>query len=237
MSHTTYRPFESLLAEVRREGVTRWSEIESAFLGVVSRFDGAYASGRRTGGWYRAKARYFNDLIVLLLSNRTGRALAARTHRRSLLFGEADVDLCYDLDGIPVAAGEVKALGTPPHPGNQQQQRDARSDLHKRVREVAFTAMDLKAAYTEPMPITSFADWVKRARPAYFSFWALRVSSDADAQTCQSLLSGLKGYCNEVGAVFYGPGRSATDYQVRRWPGLSLDRALLEFAQRIEAAR
>ena len=94
--------------------------------------------------------------------------------------------------------------------------------------------MDLKAAYTEPMPIASFADWMQRARPAYFSFWALRVSSDADAQTCQSLLSGLKGYCNEVGAVLYESKGMDSGYQVRRFQGLSLDRALLEFAQRIE---
>lgn len=214
-----------------------WSQVEADFVGVVSAFDAEYSLGRQKPGWYQQKAKYFNDLVVLIIENCTGKKIARRSKRRSVLFSEIDVDICYPEDGDPIVAAEVKALGTPPHPGNRDTARGARSDLHKRVREVAFTAMDIKAAHAKPRTITSFQAWVDTAEPAYSSFWALRVDGPSDLNTVRSILSSLKSYCNGVGAVIYEPQGSSTNYTVRSLPEFSMDRAIRDFTQRVVSAK
>ena len=230
---TTFKPFEDLRQQAWEEPFTSWSQAESEFLKAVSGFDSEFAVGKRSAGWYQQKARFFNDLVVLLIENCTGKKIATRAKRKSVLFAEIDVDICYPVQGEPIVAAEVKALGTPPHPGNQDRARHARSDLHKRVREVAFTAMDIKAAHARPRTISSFQGWVDTAEPAYSSFWALRVDGAADLSSVRSILASLKSYCNGVGAVIYQPRAAPTDYEVLHFAEFSMDRAIRDFTQRV----
>ena len=65
---------------------------------VVELFDSEYSLGNRTSGWYQAKARYFNDIIVALLSNASKRAIALRSKKRSQLFRLIDIDICCQKD-------------------------------------------------------------------------------------------------------------------------------------------
>lgn len=231
-----YAPFDECLADVRSEKTTDWSSIESRFLEVVGAFDAEYARGSKSRGWYQLKARYFNDIVVAVIENSTGRTISTRRKQRSVLFSEIDIDICYPDHGEPVVAAEVKVLGTPPHPRNGGKARPARSDLHKRVREVAFTAMDIKAAYARPRTISSFQAWVDNAEPAYASFWALRVADDSDLSTVRSVLASLKSYCNGVGAVIYAPTNEATSYTARPYPEFAMDRAIRDFTQRVISA-
>lgn len=158
-----------------------------------------------------------------------------RLKKDSQLFGKLDVDICYPKQDPPKIAGEVKALGTPPHPKNDNKARDGSSDLHKRLREVAFTSMDLKVAYSGPQPIQSFQNWIDTTSPGYFSFWAIRANDDADFGRVRSMLTSLRSYCNGVAAVIYSPTstHTPTTYSVRKLQELDMDRAIREMAQRI----
>ena len=158
-----------------------------------------------------------------------------RCKKKSQLFDLIDIDICYPEQGSPIVAAEVKLLGTPPHPGNKDKPRPGSADLHKRVREVAFTSMDLKAAYAHPQPIASFQQWVESTLPGYFAFWAIRANDKSDLERVRSTLTSLRAYCNGVGAVIYCPrtAQKPTKYEVRKLPELSIDRALREMAQRV----
>jgi len=231
----TFTPFEELLRGIRTGTQLGWSQVERPFLEVVEAFDFEYSSGNHAEGWYQAKARYFNDLVVDLLSNRSSKHISTRLKKKSRLFEKLDVDICYPIDDPPRIAGEVKALGTPPHPGNKNEPRGGSADLHKRVREVAFTSMDLKVAYSPPKPIGSFQHWIDSTEPGYFSFWAIRAADDSDLERVRSMLSSLRAYCNGVGAIIYRPRRldTPTAYEVVPLKELSIEAAIQEMAQRI----
>jgi hypothetical protein len=228
-------PFENVVRRVRADPALRWEHIEGPFLVAVEAFDAEYAAGARTQGWYQAKARYFNDVIVNLLANRAGKHVSMRVKKLSRLFDKLDVDICFPEDDPPRIAGEVKALGTPPHPKNRNKARPASQDLHKRVREVAFTSMDLKAAYSPPKPISSFQHWIDSTEPGYFCFWAIRANDDADLEKARSTLSSLRAYCNRVGAFVYRPRKpeTPTAYEVVPLKELSVEQTIHEMAQRI----
>lgn len=229
----SFAPFEELLRRAWSQPCQSWAEVEADFIAAVSDFDREYSLGRRPSGWYQLKAKFFNDLVVSIIENCSGRKIATRAKKRSVLFSDIDIDICYPEVGDPMVAAEVKALGTPPHPGNDGQARRARSDMHKRVREVAFTAMDIKAAHAKPRTISSFQAWVDTAEPAYLSFWALRVDGAADLSSVRSILASLKSYCNGVGAVIYEPASSPTTYAIRQFPEFVMDRAIRDFTQRV----
>ena len=233
MPSDSFTPFDALLERAWSDACQSWGDIESDFIATVSAFDAEYSRGNRPQGWYQQKARYFNDLVICIIENCTGKKVATRIKKRSVLFSEIDVDICFPEAGDPVVAAEVKAMGTPPHPRNDNTARGARSDLHKRVREVAFTATDIKAAYAKPRVINSFKSWVDSAEPAYLSFWAMRVDGEADLSTVRSILASLNSYCNGVGAVIYQPTSAPTDYVVKQYPEFAMDRAIRDFAQRV----
>lgn len=235
MSKHEFAAFETLVNEVRGAGTGDWASIEPEFIAIVEQFDAEYGQGIRDTGWYQAKARYFNDLVVALISNASGKTIAMRKKKKSQLFSQLDVDICYPEEGAPIIAGEVKALGTPPHPKNQMKARSGSSDLHKRAREVAFTSMDLKVAYAPPQPIGSFQSWIDSTSPGYFAFWAMRANDEADLNRVRTTLASLRTYCNGVGAVVYLPASkdAPTTYQVRHLQDLYIDRSIREMAQRI----
>ncbi|MBL8754423.1 MAG: hypothetical protein JNK15_14060 [Planctomycetes bacterium] len=233
MTNDEFEPFEALKKRAWSEPCQSWAEVEADFIATVGAFDREYSTGKRPPGWYQQKAKFFNDLVVRIIENCTGRKIATRAKKRSVLFSDIDIDICYPESGDPIVAAEVKALGTPPHPGNNGKARHARSDMHKRVREVAFTAMDIKAAHAKPRTISSFQAWVDTAEPAYLSFWALRVDGTADLSSVRSILASLKSYCNGVGAVIYEATTVPTKYAVRQFPEFNMDRAIRDFTQRV----
>jgi hypothetical protein len=233
-----FAPFEALVNHVRQDRVERWLDIEDEFIRAVGLFDSEFARGCRNDGWYQSKTRYFNDLIAGLLGNISGNPISLRCRKRSQLFDHTELDICFPREGDPIVAGAVKALGTPPHGGNENAASGASQDLHNRVREVAFSSMDLKGAYAPPRPIASFQNWVDATSPGYFAFWAMRAKDRQDFEEVRSTLGSSRVYCNGVGAVIYVPTNAAapTEYEVRKVTDLSIDKAIREMAQRIAAS-
>ena len=80
----TFGPYVQLLEHIRRSRIESWSSIERDFIDATSAFDTEYKSGERDSGWYQSKARYFNDFIVELLSNSSGKAMARRANNASM---------------------------------------------------------------------------------------------------------------------------------------------------------
>lgn len=233
-SSNTFEPYERLIARVVSEKIDRWSELEPAFIDATSAFDTEFVTGSRAKGWYQSKARYFNDLIVAVLSNAAGKPMSTRQKKRSQLFDQLDIDVCYPDADPPIVGAEVKMLGTPPYAGNDYKARGAKSDLHKRIREVALTSIDFKVAHAKPTPIGSFQAWVDAAPPGYFTFWGIRVSDRGDFNGVRTMLVNLRTYCNGVGAVFYEAVSSSqpTRYKSIRVSELDIDRNIREMAQR-----
>jgi hypothetical protein len=89
---------------------------------------------------------------------------------------------------------EAKAVGTPKHPGSPKAKAIGRSgaaDLDKRVKEIGFKAIDLKAEYARIMaaqgdsPSVISGDlsaWLKSVKPRSYLFIAARVISDNDRE-------------------------------------------------------
>lgn len=234
-----FEPFERILADIASGGRKTWDDVEADVIAAIALFDTEYSTGERDRGWYQCKARYFNDIVVRLIEIRSGCKLTSRLKVRSELFGELDADFCYPGAKNPIVAGETKVLGTPPHPQNRHLARAGSNDLHKRLREVALTSLDFKVAHSAPTPIASFQSWVDKTDPGYFAFWAIRAKDDRDLAKVRTMLTGLRTYCNGVGAVLYRAPDSAfpTRYEAVAVRELGMGPVLREVAQRARSAR
>lgn len=239
----SFAPFVELAARVKSEGLASWASVEPEFLVAISAFDTAYSTEEHDSGWYQLKGRFFNDLVVDLVENCSGRAIARRAKRRGTLFPLIDLDVCYPADSgqPPVVAGESKIQGTPPHRRNQNTARPGSSDLDKRVREVAMNALDIKItqASAKAQTIVDVVDWIRRSDPRYFSFWAFRADDDVDFKRAVRRLDGLAtSYADGVGAFFYEPVAEdqPTTYRILAGPAsMSMDRTIERLCRLIAA--
>ena len=87
---------------------------------------------------------------------------------------------------------EAKAVGTPKHPGSPKQKpvgRPGSADLDKRVKEIGFKTIDLKAEYARIMaakgetPTAISGDlttWLRSVKPRSYVFIAARAISPKD---------------------------------------------------------
>lgn len=230
-----FAPFEELVNHVRHDRIERWIDVEDEFIRVVGLSDTEFVLGSRDIDWDQSKTQCFNDLIVGLLANISGKPISMRQKKRSQIFDLVDIDICFPREGDPIVAAAVNMLGAPPLSGDTSIASGTSNDFCNRVREVAFSSMDLKAAYARPQPIRSFQNWADSTSPGYFSFWAIRAEDREDSEEVRSTLASSRTYCNGVGAVIYVPTKTSnpTEYGVDRVTALSIDRVIKEMAQRI----
>jgi len=170
-----------------------WNQIEGDFLRAMEEFDANIVSGvADMGDLQNGKGDFFNDLLALLLENCAGVTLYSRGGVPGLIFPKHNLDATFPSTGVVQFMLEAKAVGTPKHPGSPRQKaigRPGSADLDKRVKEIGFKTIDLKAEYARIMaatgesPTTIAGDlttWLHSVKPRSYVFIAARTISDND---------------------------------------------------------
>ena len=170
-----------------------WSQVEDIFLRGMEGFDANVASGvADIGDLQNGKGDFLNDLLALLLENCANVELWSRGGVPGLIIPKHNLDVTYPNHGPIEFVLEAKAVGTPKHrlsPKAKAIGRDGAADLDKRVKEIAFKTIDLKAEYarvattrgisTQPMS-GDLTTWLRSVRPSSYVFFCARVTSDSD---------------------------------------------------------
>jgi hypothetical protein len=170
-----------------------WAEVQDVFLRAMETFDDNVASGLATmGELQNGKGDFFNNLLAFILENCAMVELVTRGDVPGLIFPKHKLDATYPSTGPIEFMLEAKAVGTPRHPGSQQAKpagRAGSADLDKRIKEIGFKAIDLKAEYAriltaqgEKQTVISgdLTTWLKSVKPRSYVFIAARVINDND---------------------------------------------------------
>lgn len=170
-----------------------WNEVEELFLRGMEGFDANVASGvANMGDLQNGKGDFFNDLLALLLERCADVELYSRGSVPGLIFPKHHLDVTYPNVGAVQFMLEAKAVGTPKHPGSAKERaigRAGSADLDKRVKEIGFKTIDLKAEYARILtsqgqsPAAMSGDltnWLRSVRPRSYVFLAARVINDRD---------------------------------------------------------
>ena len=203
-----FAEFEALIQWVQGRKVTSWKTVEPRLVEAFIAADQALTSGHLSAAEHKKKSELFNDVLVMVARQRTSDDVGARIRNvRGKLFDSIELDICYPYWADPVLVGaETKVAGTPPHRGNHFTERPPNKDIHKRVREVVATSLDLKADWQSGMDeqFTTLAGFVRSSLPAFFSFWAFRTVTDTSHQGLERLMSVLHtDYTDSTGVLYY----------------------------------
>lgn len=247
-------PLRDLYAAAVAATPRSWNEVEAAFVTAMEGFDRNVAAGiADIGDLQNGKGDFFNDLLALLLENCAGVDLYSRGGVPGLIFPNHNLDLTYPNTGLVGFTLEAKAVGTPRHPLSPRQKpigRPGSADLAKRVKEVAFKTIDLKAEYGRLMsmagespastPGGNLTTWLRTVRPMAYLFIAARIVSPTDFEATVAFARTAAQVEDGVGLFCFGPavGGDATTYRPMPVPvELSIDRVLYRACQDIVALR
>ncbi len=236
-----------------RLGPKTWNEIEEDFLRAMGSFDANIVSGvADMADLQNGKGDFFNDLLALLLENCAGVTLYSRGGVPGLTFPKHNLDVTFPSTGVVEFLLEAKAVGTPKHPGSPRQRaigRAGSADLDKRVKEIGFKTIDLKAEYARIMaargerPTAIAGDlttWLRSVKPRSYVFIAARTISDNDHARVLRLANVAALVSDAVGVYCFGPvlPSAPTEY-VRREvpPHIELERVLFRACQDLTALR
>jgi len=196
-------------------------------------------SYRRKGlipeGEYRQKGNAFRDMLSWLINKRSGIRLE---DRRVKGFTDIhDIDLVFMPDNVLKVAGEAKLLGTPAHlleSGEEKPERAGHVDVDKRLKEVKFTAVDLKLRYGG-INVGIWDNWIANARPAFYSIWGCMVGEKTPKKI--ELLTRkfveLRKYNNGVGVLFYTE-REGNYVRIRDTaPELDIDKTIQDLCKNL----
>lgn len=186
-------PLKDAYARAVEAGPKTWEQVESYFLRAMEDFDANIAAGLADmGDLQNGKGDFFNDLLALLLENCAGVTLFSRGGVPGLTFPKHNLDVTFPNTGVVEFLLEAKAVGTPKHPGSPKERsigRAGSADLDKRVKEIGFKTIDLKAEYARIMaargesPTVMAGDlttWLHSVKPRSYVFIAARVISQKD---------------------------------------------------------
>jgi len=225
-----------------------WNEIEDAFVRAMEGFDTNVASGMADiGDLQNGKGDFFNDLLALLLENCAELILYSRGGVPGFVFANHNLDVTYPNTGVVQFMVEAKAVGTPRHPLSPKQKpigRPGSADLAKRVKEVAFKSIDLKAEYGRIMamqgespattPGGNLTTWLRSVPPSGYLFIAARVVSESDFDATVAFAHTAAQVQDGVGLFCFTPESAAkpTTYRKVSVPvDLSIDRVLYRACQ------
>jgi len=231
-----------------------WNEIDDDFVRAMEGFDANVASGvADIGDLQNGKGDFFNDLLALLLENCAEVTLYSRGGVPGFVFANHNLDLTYPNTGVVRFTLEAKAVGTPRHPLSPRQKpigRPGSADLAKRVKEVAFKSIDLKAEYGRIMamrgqspataPGGNLTTWLRSVPPSGYLFIAARVVSKTDFEAVVNFAHTAAQVQDGVGVFCFTPDsadRPTTYRKVAVPVDLSIDRVLYRACQDLVALK
>lgn len=230
-----------------------WTEVEDAFVRAMEGFDANVAAGvADIGDLQNGKGDFLNDLLALILEGCADVQLYSRGGVLGLVFPNHNLDVTYPNEGVVKFTLEVKAVGTPRHPLSPKQKpigRPGSADLAKRVKEVAFKTIDLKAEYGRIMagrgqpasaPEGNLTSWLHTVRPRAYLFIAARIVSKTDLDATIAFAHTAAQVVDGVGLFCFGPTSGAAPTTYRTFdvpPGISMDRVLYGACQDLLALR
>jgi len=230
-----------------------WQQVEDLFLRGMEGFDANVASGLADiGDLQNGKGDFFNDLLALLLENCAGVQLWSRGGVPGLIIPKHNLDVTYPNEGPIQFVLEAKAVGTPKHPLSPKAKalgRDGAADLDKRVKEIAFKTIDLKAEYarratargesTEPMS-GDLTTWLRSVKPRSYVFFSARVTSDSDLARVIQFASLAAQVSDACGVFCFRPvsDEDPTAYEAAPVPPqVELSRVLFRACQELQNIR
>jgi len=225
-----------------------WNQVEEPFMRAMEGFDANVANGvADIGDLQNGKGDFFNDLLALILENCAGVQLYSRGGVPGFVFPHHNLDITYPNVGVVRFTLEAKAVGTPRHPLSPRQRpigRPGSADLAKRVKEVAFKAIDLKAEFGRIMamqghspastPGGNLTTWLRSVPPSAYLFIAARVVSHTDFDAVIGFAHTAAQVQDGVGLFCFGPDSESnpTTYRKVAVPAeLSIDRVLYRACQ------
>ena len=236
-----------------RSAPKTWNEVEHDFLRAMEEFDANIANGiADMGDLQNGKGDFFNDLLALLLENCAGVTLYSRGGVPGLIFPKHNLDVTFPSTGVVQFMLEAKAVGTPRYPGNPKQKpigRPGSADLDKRVKEIGFKTIDLKAEYARIMaahgesPTTIGGDltsWLRSVKPRSYVFIAARAVSDNDHSRVLRFADVAGLVSDAVGVYCFAPVSASqpTTYKALPVPPhIELARVLFRACQDLTALR
>jgi hypothetical protein len=208
-----------------------WNAVEDAYLRAIEKLDDNLVSGAANmGDLQNGKGDFFNDLLALLLEGCAEIPLYSRRLVPGFIFPTHNLDITYPGQTTDVARFlvEAKALGTPKHPGSPEEGplgRQGSADIRKRVSELAFKTIDLKAEHgrIEAMegrrptvnPGGNLTTWLRAASPRTYLFISARVISETDLRAVISYAGRAAQVEDGVGVFCYEPISEATPTRYR----------------------
>jgi hypothetical protein len=224
-----------------------WTEIETDFVLAMQAFDANVASGLADiGDLQNGKGDFLNDLLALILEGCAVVQLYSRGGVPGFVFPNHNLDVTYPNTGVVRFTLEAKAVGTPKHPLSPKQRaigRAGSADLGKRVKEVAFKIIDLKAEFGRLMaargqvgtaPGGNLTSWLRSVPPTSYLFIAARVVSQTDFDAAIGAAHTAAQVVDGVGLFCFGPVSEAhpTKYRILPVPPeISMDRVLYRACQ------
>ncbi|ADI31255.1 hypothetical protein [Staphylothermus hellenicus] len=190
-----------------------FKDIEDRLIDIIWRLDKLWRNELIEQGEYRQKGNYYRDTIISLIKACCLEEGFRIEIREARLEGRTDkvhkVDFAYiGRNNVPIIAGEVKAIGSPPHRigGRTYPERNISIDTDKRIKEVKYTPIDLKRKY-DPLVSKPWNQWIDETPPKFYTFWLLRLGSSNRLNHILEKIRGLKEYNNGVSAIIYTESR------------------------------
>lgn len=236
-------PFLQLYSVAETEGASRWQDVEDRFINAMWAFDQMVTNGTASqGDVQNGKGDFLTDLIALILENASGKKLWGRGAVPGLFYRRHLLDAFYPPEGTVEVLIETKALGAPPNPRQKNRKaRPASQDLKKRLTELAFKTIDLKAEYARHQgrgegPAGDLKTWLRRAKPSCALFLAVRAADAIDLRATLDHANVAKEILDSVGLLAYSPHADGSGYTSLEVPvGLELDRALSQVATHLRS--
>lgn len=261
-------PLRQMYERVSSSNATTWTQIENDFLRTMSSFDSGIpqdatqftnpdGTTQLSAALQNGKGDWFNDLIADLLTRCSGiEKLYVRRGVHGLIVPSMNLDGVYpgDPDREIELLLEAKMMGTPKHANSPRQETRGRrgsADMDKRVRELAFKAVDLKGEAARRLAMIGqpavasgagggdLSTWLHSNRPKIFFLMAVRVLDDTDFRATIRWVETAAQALDAVGIYCYEPvAGSLTQYRRRAVPAAyELERVLWRACQELRMLR